>query len=120
MKKFTVKGINTPFPIDMLRFDECWPASVEDSGKLSNTFGFRHGRRVRWQLTLISTRQDAPTVDRWLSYSIDVVEDEDVETYKERKIRKKKEQDELEHGNRPPHSRNKTPLPVTNFAVEIE
>jgi len=78
MKRFTVKGINTPFPIDMLRFDECWPATVEDSGKLANTFGFRHGRRVRWQLTLVSMRDTVPTADRWLSFAIEVVSVDDV------------------------------------------
>ncbi len=78
MKKFTVKGNNTPFPIDMLRFDECWPASVEDSTKISNSFGFRHGRRVRWELTLLSMRDNVPSADRWLSFAVEVVSVEDV------------------------------------------
>ncbi len=78
MKRFTVKGNNTPFPIDMLRFEECWPASVQDSTKISNSFGFRHGRRVRWELTLLSGRDTAPTTDRWLSFAVEVVSVEDV------------------------------------------
>lgn len=73
MKKFTVKGNNTPFPIDMLRFDECWPASVQDSTKISNSFGFRHGRRVRWELELLTARDTAPTEDRWLSFAVEIV-----------------------------------------------
>ena len=99
MKKFTVKGINTPFPIDMLRHDECWPASVEDAGRLSNTFGFRHGRRVRWQLTLISNRQNVPSVERWQSFAIEIVDDKDIESFKERKLRNKKERDARERGD---------------------
>lgn len=78
MKKFTVKGNNTPFPIDMLRFEECWPDTVQDSTKISNSFGFRHGRRVRWELTLLSSRDSVPTVDRWLSFAVEVVSVEEV------------------------------------------
>lgn len=77
MKRFTVKGINTPFPIDMLRFDECYPASVQDSTKIANSFGFRHGRRVRWELTLMSGRDTVPTVERWLSFAVEVVHEEE-------------------------------------------
>ncbi len=91
MKRFTVKGINTPFPIDMLRFDECYPESVEDSSKLSNTFGYRHGRRVRWTLTLVSERDTSPSVERWQSFAVEVVDVTDVETYKEKRARKEKE-----------------------------
>ena len=98
MKKFRVKGQNTPFPLDMLRFDECWPATVEDSQRMSNSFGFRHGRRVRWELTLISNRQTVPTVDRWLSFAIEVIDDTDVESLAERKARKKDERDKRERG----------------------
>ncbi len=100
MKKFTVKGINTPFPIDMLRHDECWPASIEDSGRLSNTFGFRHGRRVRWELTLISNRNNVPTVDRWLSFAIEIVHDEAIETFKERKARVEKKRQAADDAQR--------------------
>lgn len=99
MKKFTVKGQNTPFPLDMLRFDECWPASVEDSTTMANSFGFRHGRRVRWQLTLISPRQESPTVDRWQSFAIEVIDDKDIETFKERKARNKEEREDRERGD---------------------
>jgi len=99
MKRVTVKGINTPFPIDMLRFDECWPATVEDSGKLANTFGFRHGRRVRWTLTLVSNRKDTPSVDRWQSFSVEVEDVTDVESFKERRARKEKEISDRGRGN---------------------
>ena len=98
MKKFTVKGINTPFPIDLLRFDECYPATVEDSSKLANTFGYRHGRRVRWTLTLVSNRNDAPTIDRWESFAVEVVDVTDVETFKEKRARKEKEIKKLSDG----------------------
>jgi len=78
MKRFIVKGTNTPFPVDMLRHDECWPETVKDSTAIANSFGFRHGRRVRWQLTLLSNRDHVPTSDRWRSFSVEVVSSEKV------------------------------------------
>ncbi len=84
MKRFKVKGTNTPFPIDMLRFDECWPETVQDSTKISNSFGFRHGRRVRWELTLISKRNTVPTVERWQSFAIEIIADEKIKDKKEK------------------------------------
>jgi hypothetical protein len=78
MKRFTIKGVNTPFPIDMLRHDECWPATVQDSEKIKISFGYRHGRRVRWQLDLISKNDGSPSVERWLSFSVEVVSDEKI------------------------------------------
>lgn len=93
MKKFTVKGTQTPFPIDMLRFDECWPATVQDSDKIKNSFGFRHGRRVRWEITLVSKNNLSPTQDRWQSFAVEVVDDSEIESYKERKERKQKEKE---------------------------
>ena len=75
MKKFCVKGTQTPFPIDMLRFDECWPETVQDSEKIKNSFGYRHGRRVRWEINLVSKRNNVPTHDRWQSFAVEVVEE---------------------------------------------
>ncbi len=84
MKRFIVKGTQTPFPIDMLRFDECWPATVQDSDKIKNSFGFRHGRRVRWQIQLVSKRNNVPTEERWNSYAVEVVGEERIPERPER------------------------------------
>ena len=99
MKKFTVKGVNTPFPLDMLRHDECWPGSVADSQKMANSFGFRHGRRVRWELTLISHRKDVPSVERWQSFAVEIVQDGEIESYKERRDRNSKEREKRSRGD---------------------
>lgn len=78
MKRFTIKGVQTPFPVDMLRFDECWPETVQDSEKIKNSFGFRHGRRVRWEVNLVSKNNNVPTVDRWQSFACEVVQEKRV------------------------------------------
>jgi hypothetical protein len=77
MKKFRVKGTQTPFPVDMLRFDECWPETVQDSEKIKTSFGFRHGRRVRWEITLLSNRDNVPTTDRWQQFAVEVCSEEE-------------------------------------------
>ncbi len=46
------------FPIDMLRFDQCWPADGEEAAKL----GDLSRRSIRFQ----SHRE--PTVARWSSF----------------------------------------------------
>lgn len=72
MKKFRVKGTQTPFPIDLLRREECWPETIQDSEKIKNSFGFRHGRRVRWEVGLVSMRNTDPDVSLWESYACQV------------------------------------------------
>ena len=52
------------FPLDMLRFDACWPATGEDAARLDVSFLTmkREPRSIRMR----SYR--APTVDRWSSF----------------------------------------------------
>lgn len=60
---FTVSG-SSPFPIDMLRYDRCWPESESDSGSISATARNRpHGARF---VTL--TGHHPPTDGRWASF----------------------------------------------------
>lgn len=63
-REFTVKG-NGMFPIDMLRYDNCWPATSEDAAKLA-------GRGPR-EVTLGTRNRTAPTVGRWPSFMWRVV-----------------------------------------------
>lgn len=66
--EFTVEGTG-PFPIDMLRYDECWPAGeAHDAAAIANTF---HPRNIGapWRITLKSRKLDAPTYKRWESFS---------------------------------------------------
>lgn len=56
------------FPIDMLRYDECIPASEEDAGHIINSFG----GFVRWTIRVRKVhprnRFDNFTVARWESF----------------------------------------------------
>jgi hypothetical protein len=53
------------FPIDMLRYDACWPASSEDAAKIE--WGFTDtGNRKQRSVRLRSYRE--PTIDRWSSF----------------------------------------------------
>ena len=65
--KFTVKGAGE-FPIDMLRYDSCYPLSQEDVNK----FWWDEVREV----TLISVKRckSGPTEGRWNSFGWKVIE----------------------------------------------
>lgn len=69
---FTVQGTG-PFPIDMLRYDRCWPASEgSDSVALAATFDLRGGG-LPYEAPY-NTRSvcliglDQPTEGRWASF----------------------------------------------------
>ncbi len=69
--KFTVSGGGF-FPIDMLRFDECWPANPSDSYKIEEA---RETRTVD-----LFTHRRHITLKRWESFCWEVVEtDPDME-----------------------------------------
>lgn len=69
---FTVQG-RGPFPVDMLRYDECWPIDADSvstiaaasPGALSQSDPSHLARR-RVRLTTI--RPDGPSVGRWDSF----------------------------------------------------
>ncbi len=84
-KRFTVKGTQAPFPVDMLRHDEAWPETPADSNTIKTSFGFRHGRRSRWECRLISTAPSAPDVERWGEFSVEVKDVKHVEQGKPRR-----------------------------------
>ena len=66
---FTVEG-RGPFPLDMLRYDCCWPRTGNDVSLVSNSVIVRgiEGRRI----ALVSTRK--PTLDRWTSFGWNVLD----------------------------------------------
>lgn len=67
---FAVKG-SGEFPVDMLRYDACYPASQDDSVKLSR----RLERRTVCLERRIANRGPVPTVDRWSSFGWCVLAD---------------------------------------------
>lgn len=63
--KFTVEGRGY-FPLDMLRYDACYPATSEDATNLAAK-DFR-------KVTLISTIIAEPTAGRWQSFGWQVTD----------------------------------------------
>jgi hypothetical protein len=71
--RFKVKG-SFRFPLDMLRYDACWPASPGDTGNMEASFDARSP--TGYEVELIHWAANAgwqPTVDRWASFGWYVV-----------------------------------------------
>lgn len=67
-KQFTVQGRGL-FPMDMLRYDACWPATGTDVELISVTIADVEGRE-RWTTPrkVILSSASKPTAERWLSF----------------------------------------------------
>jgi len=68
--EFTVEG-RIPFPIDMLRYDLCRPATESDSNMIEVTFRVNTGSPNRVNLKGLKP----PTAARWNSFGWRLVED---------------------------------------------
>jgi hypothetical protein len=70
-QRFTVKT-STTFPLDMLRYDTCFPDTEQDAGKIYyNLVDHRYPLEVkiaRW----IWQKADRPTIARWESFGCKV------------------------------------------------
>jgi len=72
MKRFTVKGTGA-FPIDMLRYDACWPDHAADAIAIQDTYHRRERQQNRrFTVTLCGVGQGAPTVARWESFGVTI------------------------------------------------
>ena len=60
--EFYVTGVGQ-FPWDMLRYDQCWPASSEDVAMMDLDHGLRTQRR-----SIKMHSYHPPTLDRWWSF----------------------------------------------------
>lgn len=60
LRHFTVTG-SGQFPMDMLRYDNCWPYTSEDAVNMTE-----HGRR---SIHLVTRYRGAPTAGRWASFA---------------------------------------------------
>ncbi len=64
---FTVWG-TTPFPIDMLRYDCCWPATTADSMAIERSIAHRDSQTsVVRLMSRVQRRHWHPATDRWRS-----------------------------------------------------
>jgi hypothetical protein len=65
---FRVTGMGE-FPLDMLRYDHCWPATETDAASAE---GPRHCPRTVAIVRDIRQKGDVPTASRWHSFGWDV------------------------------------------------
>lgn len=65
-KTFVVSG-NGHFPLDMLRYDCCWPATSIDASVIERMGDLPHGERDV-PIGLTTASKNAPTVGRWKSF----------------------------------------------------
>lgn len=66
--RFTVIG-RGKFPIDMLRYDSCWPAKSEDARTITATFDEPRDPRETFEIGLMQAAgYGEPTVARWDSF----------------------------------------------------
>lgn len=69
---FTVTGSGR-FPVDMLRYDQCWPVTSEDANKIAASFGdVCEDRKWTIRLTMAARHKLGPTVGRWQSFCVRV------------------------------------------------
>lgn len=65
MYTFRVRG-RGPFPVDMLRYDLCWPAN--GSASLTIADSFVEAKKSQREVLLASESPSPITVDRWASF----------------------------------------------------
>lgn len=70
--RFKVSG-HSPFPVDMLRYDRCFPASEHDSGLITSTIRYEHeGSLTVELLTYQEKKYWHPQDGRWRSFGWEV------------------------------------------------
>ncbi len=73
-KRFTVEGTGE-FPLDMLRSDQCWPASADDAARIGAHHAMADPGGVRARtVTLETAAKYAPNRQRWLSFGWRVID----------------------------------------------
>lgn len=70
---FKVKGKGF-FPIDMLRYDCCYPNNSEDVGRVRGFDDGIAGERIVELGRRVEKKTDLPTNDRWKSFGWQVIE----------------------------------------------
>lgn len=72
--RFTVEGSGS-FPIDMLRYDACWPATQADVSTVESSFlSVRLRGPGPRKVTVETNGARRPTRDRWASFGWAVIE----------------------------------------------
>lgn len=74
IKSFTVEG-NGEFPLDMLRSDQCWPASADDAARIGAHYGMADPDGVRARTVRLDTvAKYSPNRQRWVSFRWRVID----------------------------------------------
>lgn len=71
---FIVKGKGR-FPIDMLRYDDCWPVTAVDSGMIEDSLtgeAWTSAIRKGYKVKLTTNKRYGPTEERWNSFMFKV------------------------------------------------
>lgn len=73
-KTFVVEG-TYPFPADMLRYDQCWPATSDDAVQLAEAMTHRRVSDPNRKRTvkLFTNAANRPTTGRWESFGWRVI-----------------------------------------------
>ena len=74
---FIVAGTG-PFPVDMLRFDQCWPQSGADAAAIALDTRDMHARESRRCVTLCTGRRFGATIRRWESFGWRVISHDEI------------------------------------------
>lgn len=76
LHRFTVEGFpDAGFPIDMLRFDTCWPRSQEDAEKIATQLTARGTEIEAGRVRVTLSGMQEPTLARWKSFGWSVSTD---------------------------------------------
>lgn len=56
-----------PFPMDMLRYDQCWPATADDAATIARSC-YQPSDRYEWMVRVkkhVPSKREAVTLERW-------------------------------------------------------
>lgn len=66
--------VRGPFPVDMLRYDSCYPASGEDANAIAHSFARRPREPYRVVVRALSQSKTHWTWARWASFGVAVTQ----------------------------------------------
>ena len=67
--QFTVRGTGT-FPLDMLRYDGCYPKETKDALNIAEDCNMRTVTLIK----PVDSKNNTPTFDRWKSFGWTVID----------------------------------------------
>jgi len=66
---------NFNFPIDMLRYDCCFPDTEKDSGLIDRSLTSPGMNRIKVKISrFVNTKNQVPSIERWFSFGCQISE----------------------------------------------